>query len=383
MKIAFCTDVYLPTLSGVADSVAGLVAEMQKCGHEVRIYAPSYKNTLPDKNIVRLPSYSVPGSHESLMFVFPKGMLKDLRSFKPDIIHTHTFSTVGLAALFASFRLCVPIVGTDHTFPALYLRYVKLDFALFRFIVKKFAAWYYNRCDFVTTPSKSMMDELKEYKMRKPSLIISNPVILNLFKPSLDRLALRKKHGINKPAILLFGRVSPEKKLDFAIDIFSEVLYEIDAELIILGDGPHRKVLEEKVKNENIKNVRFLGIKRGEELVEIINATDVFVLTSLENQPMTMLQTMACGLPIVGPDFGGSIEYIHENKTGFIVSKDDKKAFAQKIIYLLKNPAIAREFGENGRVVVKTFSPENVGNMFIKVYNTVIKKKSENIGNNT
>src|SRR3989344_5150424 len=176
MKIAFCTDIYLPQLSGVADSIQLLSSQLKKRGHAVRIYAPRVGNNPNEPEVFRVPSYSIPGSKNELVLVLPMGALKDIKRFRPDIIHTHTFSTLGFLALYASRRLGVPLVGTDHTFPADYLHYIKLDYAFFRFVARKFAAWYYNRCYYVTAPSRNMINELNAYGLRVSAEEISNPI---------------------------------------------------------------------------------------------------------------------------------------------------------------------------------------------------------------
>src|SRR3989344_7944937 len=109
MRIAICTDIYLPQLSGVADSIILVKEELERRGHTVLIYGPT-----------EAWSFSMPGWDGNMMFAFPFGLKKLLKEFKPDLIHVHTFAPIGLGALFAGWRLRVPVVGTDHTFPADY-----------------------------------------------------------------------------------------------------------------------------------------------------------------------------------------------------------------------------------------------------------------------
>src|SRR3989344_3123244 len=296
MRIAFCTDIYLPQLSGVADSIKLLTTQLEKRGHAVRIYAPKIGNSLHEDDVSRPPSYSIPGSKDGLVLVLPIGALKDMKRFRPDIIHTHTFSALGFLALHASRKLGVPLVGTDHTFPADYLHYIKLDYAFLRFAVRTFAAWYYNRCSFVTAPSRKMIDELKAYGLRVPAEVISNPIPMDIFRQLNNRAELKNKYNLNKKTILIFGRIAVEKNLDFALDIFAEALKKIGAELAIVGDGPYRSALEEKTRKMGLgKSVHFFGALRGEKLVEVINAADLYLITSTsDTQSMTLLQTMAC-----------------------------------------------------------------------------------------
>lgn len=375
MRIAICTDIYLPQLSGVSDSIALLASELTKRGHEVRIYAPRNGVTEKEGTVKRLPCVTVPGSAGNMFLVFPRGMLSDMRAFKPDLIHTHTFSTVGLAAVHAARRLKVPLIGTDHTFPALYLKYVGLNFAPVRFFMKKFAAWYYNRCTIVTTPSKSMHDELVQYGMRRPSHLISNPIDFDLFRPATDRAVCKKKYDTLMPTILIFQRIAEEKNLDFSLDIFKAVRAKMRTALLVVGDGPYRTHLERRVYEEHIADVHFTGTLRGAELVTAINAADVYLITSIENQAMTVLQSMAAALPVVGADIGGLPEQIVDGKSGFLITPGDTDAFVQKLELLLRDETMSRAFGREGSTLVEKYSCSYVGNEFEKLYTECISKK--------
>src|SRR3954453_20855727 len=128
MRIAIATDIYLPQLSGIADSIEALCGELAKAGHQMRIYAPRVAGAPATESVQRLPAWAIPGSAGGLQLVVPIGMLADLRRFKPDVIPVHMFASIGWAAVYASRRLRVPLVGTDHPFPADYLHYLGLGF---------------------------------------------------------------------------------------------------------------------------------------------------------------------------------------------------------------------------------------------------------------
>ena len=374
MRIAICTDFYPPQLSGVADSVAILAAELKKRGHAVRIYAPNIPGAFPSPDVMQLPSYTIPGSGRSMALIFPFGGMADLRRFKPDIIHTQTFSTAGFLALWASWRLSVPLFGTDHTFPADYLCYAGLDYKPLRFLVKRFAAWYHNRCVFVTAPSSAMLDELKAYGMKRPTRVISNSIPRSLFRPLTGKDALKKKYGIRERAVLIFGRIAAEKNLGVALAVYNKVAEQTNAELVFIGDGPYREEITRMVHANGLeRRVHFLGTLRGEALAEAINACDVFLITSLsETQSMTTLQAMACGLPVVVANAGGVPEYVKDGETGYVVDPRREDVFAERLLTLLSNHNLARRMGEAGRAGTERFSPERIAGEFEALYSACI-----------
>ena len=370
MRIAICTDQYLPLLSGVADSIYNLKTTLKAHGHEVRIYAPSMKDMLADPDVMRLPILEMPGTGGSMGLVLPRGAMRDIRAFKPDVIHTHMSGIAGLFAIYAAKRLKVPLVGTDHTLPAHYLHYLHLDIAPMRYLVRKLSAMYYQRCALISAPGHMALDELKEYGCTKPMRIISNEIQTELFRPLPDRHALKQKWNISKNAILLFGRLAKEKNVEVVLDILVKVAQTTGAQLVVVGDGPYRKEFEASVQARNLKvRVLMLGIRRGEELVEILNACDVFLITSeSETQSMTTLQSMACGLPVVAVRAGALPEYVHDAVTGYVVTSGDISTFASRTIEILKDTDLAHKLGSAGRTVALQYSPERIIGLFEALY---------------
>jgi 1,2-diacylglycerol 3-alpha-glucosyltransferase len=370
MRVAIATDIYLPQLSGIADSIETLSAELAKAGHEVRIYAPRVAGAASAGNVRRLWAWAIPGSGGGLQLVVPLGLTRDLRAFRPDVIHVHMFSSVGWAGVLAGRRLGVPVVGTDHTFPADYLQYLHLGFSVLQTLVRRFAAAFYNRCRIVTAPSGSMLEELKAYGLKVPTIVVSNPIRTELFRPLERRDPIKRKLAIGPDAILLFGRVAPEKNLDFAVDVFAAVAERRRAELVIIGDGPHRAAVEQHLAARGLlARARFLGELRGEALNEAINACDVYLITSKsETQSMTMLQASAAGLPVVAIRAGGLPEYVVDGQTGYLVNDGDRERFADLIVTLLDDRGLARSIGAKGREFVAKFAPPAMAAAFAAVY---------------
>jgi glycosyltransferase involved in cell wall biosynthesis len=371
MRVAICTDQYLPLISGLVDSVDTLARELRAMGHEVRIYAPVLPGSVPDKNIFHFPSWTLPGSGSGIVLSFPFGAIKNMREFKPDVIHTHLFGIAGLLALVASRRLKVPLVGTDHTSPADYLHYFYLNFQPFIFLARSYASWFYSRCALVTAPSQHVLDELYEYGMHHtPMQVISNPIPFDLFRPLEHKAARKEKYGVRKNAVLLFGRIAQEKNLDTALAVFKKLRETLDAQLVVVGDGPYRKELEENVRAQKLEaSVTFLGVLRGDALVEALNTTEALLVTSTsEIQPMTILQAMATGLPVVGARAGGVPSVIIDGDTGYLVEPSAIDAYAKKLELLLTDDLLRENFGRAARASISSYSPREIAQKFVEVY---------------
>lgn len=381
MRIAICSDQYLPLLSGLVDSIDTLARELRARGHAVRIYAPTLPGAEKDENVFRFPSWTLPGSGGAMIVALPLRAMKDMCAFKPDVIHTHLAGITGLFALYAARRLSVPLVGTDHTLPADYLHYARLDFPPFPYLVRKFSAWYYDRCAFVTTPGGDVLHELREYGMTRPARVVSNPLPTRLFRPLPHKSELKQKLGIGERAVLVFGRIAKEKNLDFAVGVFARMSGE--AELVFVGDGPYRGELEKKIREQGLQQkTRFLGTLRGEPLAEAINACDVCLITSVsETQSLTTVQALACGLPVVAASAGGLKEYVRHAETGYLIEPDDEAAFAECLASLLRDPGTLARFGRNARESVSRLSPERIVEEFEMIYRNCMETNQSHILN--
>lgn len=371
MRIAMCTDQYVPQLGGVADSVHTLALELRKQGHIVRVFAPDLTGAAQDPDTVRFRTLSFKGMFN---LVAPFGMLEALRAFKPDVIHAQAVGIATVNAIRCARRLGVPVVATYHGAPADYLRYFHLDFWPFPILIHKLTSRFFDACDAVTAPAKTPLGVLRRFGTARPRMeVISNPVTLNLFRPLADKEALRNRFGISGGAVMLFGRIAAEKNLGVAARVFAAVAKQSAAQLIVIGDGPSRPDFEQMLRELGVyEQVRFLGRLSGDALVEHMNCCDVMLTTSLtEAQPMTVLQAAACGIPVVGANAGGVPDCIVNEKTGYIVDPSDIDDFASRVIELLNNTERARAFGENAQRFVAQYAPENVASKFAALYEEI------------
>lgn len=379
MRIAIFSDFSLAQVTGISDMLRTMMRGLTERGHAVCFLAPSSPTPTDDSGpwqLIALRSIGAPGA-PAFRFTLPFGVPAALRTFRPDVLHTNAYGSVGFRALWCARRLNVPIVGTEHTLPAEYLHYMHLNYDWAKEMMKKFAAHYYQRCELVTAPSRIVVEELRAYGVRREIRLISNPIETDVFRPRTDKEQLKKKFGIRKSAVLCFGRLDKEKNIDELLEAFALVREQgTDAELVLIGDGQERKHLERKTHDLGIADVtRFLGLLRGEALVEAINATDVCVITSRsETQSLTTLQAMACGLPVVAVNRGALPEYVSHDVTGFIVESGNQSALADRMTELLTHPQMREEFGKRGRASAERFGPATILDQMEQIYASVLQK---------
>lgn len=122
-------------------------------------------------------------------------------------------------------------------------------------------------------------------------------------------------------------------------------------ELMIVGDGPDRAMLERMAADLEVSgNVRFAGYQSQAAVAEQLGRTDVFVMTSFaEGVPVSLMEAMAAGVPVVAPRIAGIAELVDDGESGYLTPPGDAATVAERIIRLLDDAGMRRRFGEAGR----------------------------------
>ncbi len=381
MKIAIFSDTFPPQVNGVANTAFTSAYELARRGHDVYVFTVSHKSFYNGPEIhdnggsftvVRLPSLPLPTYMEH-RFSFPVGLsLRKISNINPDVIHTHTPFGVGWEAVYASKLFNIPLVGTHHTFLDHYLKHVYLDYDWAHEGSWKYSLLYYNRCDILLCPSKSLNSEFANRGMKKPLMVLPNSIDTDFFKPDYDKAV--------KNSIVYMGRVSYEKNIDQVIRAVSLLVDKIpDIKLTIVGDGPEKGRLEEIADDLGIRNhIAFVGFKKGEELVEVLQRNQIFVTASKsENMPLSVLEAMACGLPIVAADSLGMPEIVRDGENGYLFEPDNINDIAEKIQQILSDEKLRKEFAKSSREIALEYSVERFVNSLEEVYSNVINGKEK------
>jgi glycosyltransferase involved in cell wall biosynthesis len=170
--------------------------------------------------------------------------------------------------------------------------------------------------------------------------------------------------------ILAVGRVVPEKGFHHLIRAFHKI--DQKARLMIAGDGPFLGDLKALTANMGeSERVFFPGWLTQERLTELYGKCSMVVLPSIapETFGMVGIEAMAFGKPVVAFDIGGISEWLIDRTTGFLVPPGDEEELREKIDWLLANPQMAEEMGNNGRAYFeKRFLPEHHMNRLLELF---------------
>ena len=378
MKIAIFSDTFPPQVNGVANTVFNSASSLAEKGHIIRVYTVSEtcdeeltRKTDGKFSVFKLPSIGIPsypGERSSL----PLGItLGDVRSFSPDIIHVHTPFSVGWEGVLCSKKMKIPLIGTHHTFFDHYLKHIHLEYDWAKRLSWKYTVAFYNKCDLIISPTMSLANGLRNNKLKKPIEILSNTVDTDTFQPIA---------GISKKGkkVAYMGRVSYEKNIDQAIKAISITAKKIsDIKFYIIGNGPEKNNLENLSKDLKIQNnVIFTGYLFGNDLNKQLNDCDIFLTPSKsENMPLSVLEAMSAGLPILAVSSLGMNEIIKNNENGFLLPPDDPQKTAEKIIELIYNEEKIKKIGKCSREMAMEYSKSKITDKLVGIYKKTINSK--------
>lgn len=387
MKIAIFSDTFSPQINGVA-RVAHQSAEiLVKLGHQVMVLtatARANKKKLASDNgfsvafCPSLPAGVYPGERAALPFGF--SALSKIKKFGPEIIHSHTPFAIGWGSVLASKISGIKLIGTHHTFYDHYLKHVKMDYGWARWLTWKYTVKYYNFCDLVISPSKSLANELVDHGLHKPIKVIANAINTDFFKPASPetKKRLKNKFGIADFSLIYMGRLSYEKNIDQALRAFSLAAKKNPRlNFMVVGDGPEKINLENFTSDLGIRSkVIFTGFLRDGELLETLQASDIFITASKsENMPLSVLEAMAAGLPIVAVAEKGMPEIVKNGINGFLAEADDYRTMSKNILQMCSDKKLRKKFSSASRVLAAGHSPENIGGLLEKTYQEVLSGK--------
>lgn len=368
MKIAIFSDTLYPRqVNGVAKVALQSGEILEKLGHRVMIVSPA---SLPS-----IPAIVYPG--ERLAIPISMSEFRKLKAFRPDIIHSHTPFMIGWAAVIAKKFLKAKLVGTHHTFYDNYLKHAHLDYPRARKLSWQYTVWHYNFCDLVTTPSQALADELIKQGLTAPITVLRNPIQTDFFKPASpeQRQALRAKFRMGDAALIYMGRVSYEKSIDQVIRAFEIVAHMLPrATLHIVGDGPERAKLEALAHTSPaVARIVFTGHLAGAKLLEPLQAADVFLTACKnENMPLSVLEAMASGLPVVAVPERGLAEFIHDGDNGCWARTDDPQSMAELAMDILHDPVLRETMSCRSREIALQYSYQEFGRNLEHLYENLI-----------
>ena len=369
-----------PTYGGSGVVATELGIELAAMGHEVHFisYSQPFRLSGRDQGIFY---HEVPVSSYPL-FEFPPydlalaSRMAEVAEFNGlDLLHVHYAIPHSVSALLARQMLAargrrLPFVttlhGTDITLVGLDRSYLPIT----RYAIQE--------SDGVTSISSYLKDKtIQNFDVTRGIEVVPNFVNCDVYTPINNEAARAEARGrLAAPdeAILMhLSNFRPVKRVVDVVKVFAQVVREIPAQLVLVGDGPERSAAEWLARDLHIhERVHFLG--KQERVNELLPLADLLLMPSeLESFGLAALEAMACKVPSIATRVGGVPELVDDGVTGLLYAVGDTDAMAQGALSLLGDRARLEAMREAGRKTAQTrFCSTLVVPQYVRYYESVI-----------
>lgn len=289
---------------------------------------------------------------------------KELRQFRPDIVHAHWWLPAGLAARLAiatsssNCKLLITCHGTDYY--TLGERYARLR------------DWVFKRTDTVAMVSAAMRDHAIQHELPGKNLHVA-PMGVNL------RDVFIPDATTNRRGVLYVGRLVETKGVDDLLTAWTDASTATHAQgLKIIGSGSQLAALQSKARALGVsESVQFLGAVTHQELAPYYQQAALLVFPSIgqEGLGLAAIEAMGCGCPVLASEVRSLADVITDGKTGFTYAMGDTAALAQRLDELVSSPERCSEVAELGReLATSRFDWSVVGANYESLYGDLINR---------
>lgn len=371
MKIGICC---YPSYGGSGVVATELGIHLAKLGHEVHFisYDKPFRLGGYHNNIyfhdVDVSSYPV-FKHPPYIMSLANKIYEVCKYYDIEVLHAHYAVPHSTAVQLAS-QMLGGKVKTVTTFHGTDVTIMAEDPTL-----KDITEFSANSCDAITAVS----EDLREYansilNLNKPINRIYNFIDVKEYVRKDDK-KLREFFNIKdgEKVIVHTSNFRPVKRIKDIINIFHGVSKEIDAKLLLIGDGPDQKMAHKMVTDYGIKDkVMFLG--KQNSVIDILSLGDLFLLPSeKESFGLAALEAMACELPVIASRVGGLKELVEDGVTGFLSDLGDVDKMTFDALHLLKCDEKLKTFGKNARErAMKNFNSDVIVRQYEEFYRSLL-----------
>jgi glycosyltransferase involved in cell wall biosynthesis len=346
MRIALFSETFLPKIDGIVTRLRHTVDHLQRHGDQVLVIAPDGGITEhKGAKVYGVSGFPLPLYPELKMALPRPAIGSALEAFQPDIIHVVNPAVLGLAGIFYSKILKIPLVASYHTHLPQYLQHYGLG--MLEGVLWELLKSGHNQAALNLCTSTAMMQELTEHGIERVK-VWQRGVDTELFHPDLASVEMRQRLSQNhpdSPLLLYVGRLSAEKEIERIKPILQAIP---QARLALVGDGPHRQELEKHFADTP---THFVGYLTGQELGSAFASADAFIFPSrTETLGLVLLEAMAAGCPVVAARSGGIPDIVTDGVNGYLFDPTaDIEDAIHATVRLLENQQEREVIRQNAR----------------------------------
>ena len=296
-----------------------------------------------------------------------------LRGRDVQVLHSHRYKENMLAAVLAR-RCRIPVhVCSRHGAPEPFSGWRRYKQGVIE-AVNRFVAQHSVDC--VVSVSEDLRRQLVRYLPESKIVTIHNGIDLKRVFSPLSVSQAKERLGIPAELSVIgtVGRLEPIKRLDLFLAAAQEIATaQPDTRFVIAGEGIEESRLRSLAASLGLKDrVLFLGHR--EDVYDVLRALDISVLCSdHEGLPMTLLETLYLGVPVVARPVGGVAEVIQDGVNGVCVNSSEPAALARECIHILRDLGLRKRLVEAGtRIIGNRFSVENTAEGVVNLYRSLV-----------
>ncbi|AIS51855.1 putative glycosyltransferase EpsD [Thermoanaerobacter kivui] len=299
-----------------------------------------------------------------------KQLINIMKRNKYSLVHVHTPVGAFLGRLAAKITNTKPVLYTAHGFH--FYKGAPLKNWIIYYTMEKIAAHW---TDGLITMNEEDFNIARKFNLRrKDAVFYVHGVGIDINKYCVNdeekRKKLREELGFSEDDILILtvAEINTNKNHKQIIDAIKILKNYTDIYYLIVGTGEKEEKLKNYVLLNNLENrIIFLGYRR--DISEILNAVDIFALTSLrEGLPRAIMEAMAAGKPIIATNVRGNRDLVRDEVNGCLVPVNNIEETAKAVAKLAENKMLRTKMGEEGKRIIQDYAIERVLKEMDEIY---------------
>lgn len=388
MRIALMTNNYKPVMGGVPISIERLKRGLEAQGHEVTVFAPTYREQEQEQNVFR---YATCMKHFIGGIVLPNPfdlrIEKEFRRQQFDIIHVHHPMLIGRTAVYLSEKYDIPLVFTYHTRYEKYVECYTRGLMKLDCVMPLYLHFFLRRCDFIFAPTAGIRDYLQEtckVPCHKLGILPTGIENRNFHVTEDERNRIRRKflNTVQKeqemPLFLTVSRMASEKNVAFLLESLAlfKSRYRKPFRMVLVGEGPERVRYEKLCEELDItKETVFTGMLPNEETAAYYAAADAFLFASkTETQGIVILEAFAGRTPVLAVRASGVEDLVDTGVNG-VLTEENREAYAETLLDFCQGQLNRAQLSENAYMSGLLYREETVAQEAAHVYNEMVRAR--------